>query len=504
MIAARAVSKFFGYGKERQDVLTDLSFAIPAGMSAIIYGLPRSGKSTLAAILSGLSRPNKGKVIRQGVISVPIGSPAILTFGDAPTELCYILASLYSMKPKLLEGFVEDFADLHGMMDLSCRALSSKKRQKMLYGIGYGLDADGYIIDGVPYQGTGEFAEKCRHAFELRLQKAGCLCITEKFKPEAFPEAIGGILHDGKVEMYATAEQAARIYSQMQAEAALDLVEHARGLLRSGDLEQAKVHLEEVIARDPANAPALDLLSRLAWRENDFSRMLAICSSVTDLGSISTDLLLMRARAAERVGDSDQAIECGTEILRRDAQNREAAALVAKCHRGLGNHADAAAIWMDLAKGQMGRDLVAAARCLADAKMWPELLDLVEQTPRSLETDPTFMNLGLRAAVELNEPQRAHALFLEGVGLSNNVLYSSLARYRQQLGWQVVSNVILEFELVGKTISPEVSGSDILQKFLQRERALALKASPKPDLSELDHALAFMASADVSSEQAEA
>lgn len=504
MIAARSISKFFGYGTERQDVLTDLSFALEPGASAIIYGLPRSGKSTLAAILAGLSRPNKGNVVRQGVISVPIGSPAVLTFGDTPSELCYILAKLYSMKTSLFEDFVEDFADLHGWMDSSCRALSSKKRQKMLLGLGYGLDADGYLIDGVPYRGTTAFAQKCRHAFELRMRTATCLCITEDLKPEVVPNAVGGILRDGKVDMYATAEQAAQIYAKMQAEAALDLVEHARGLMRAGDQDQARMYLEEVITRDPSNSSALDLLSRIAWRENDFSRVLAICASVPDVRSSSTDLLLMRARAAERVYDWNEVLESATEILRRDPQHREAAALVAKSHRGLGNHADAAAIWMDLAGGQMGRELVSAARGLSDAKMWSELLDLVEQTPFSSKVDPTFMNFGLRAAVSLNEPQRAYALLLDNVELSSDALYSSVARYRQQLGWQLVSKLVIEFESIGKTISPDVSGCDILLRFLQRERALALKATPPPDMSELDQALALMSRADAASAEIEA
>lgn len=62
MIQARALSKTFGDGTLRKDVLHGIDLDLRPGQLTLLMGPSGSGKSTLLAIVSGLLRPDSGSV----------------------------------------------------------------------------------------------------------------------------------------------------------------------------------------------------------------------------------------------------------------------------------------------------------------------------------------------------------------------------------------------------------------------------------------------------------
>ncbi|AOA57844.1 lipoprotein-releasing ABC transporter ATP-binding protein LolD [Acinetobacter larvae] len=66
VLAARDVSKHFADGKNRVEVLKNLSLDIHAGEFVSIVGASGSGKSTLLHILGGLDRPSEGEIYLNG------------------------------------------------------------------------------------------------------------------------------------------------------------------------------------------------------------------------------------------------------------------------------------------------------------------------------------------------------------------------------------------------------------------------------------------------------
>ena len=50
----------FSYGRE--PVLTDVSFEVKAGETVVVLGVSGSGKSTILKLVSGLVRPQEGRV----------------------------------------------------------------------------------------------------------------------------------------------------------------------------------------------------------------------------------------------------------------------------------------------------------------------------------------------------------------------------------------------------------------------------------------------------------
>ncbi len=66
MIEAHKLNKSYTINNRRIEVLKDVSLSIKAGAFAVIRGSSGSGKSTLLSILSGLDRPDSGRVHIQG------------------------------------------------------------------------------------------------------------------------------------------------------------------------------------------------------------------------------------------------------------------------------------------------------------------------------------------------------------------------------------------------------------------------------------------------------
>lgn len=63
MIEVKELTKFYGSGENRFQVLKNISLKIEDGDFAVILGASGSGKSTLLNVISGLERPDSGEII---------------------------------------------------------------------------------------------------------------------------------------------------------------------------------------------------------------------------------------------------------------------------------------------------------------------------------------------------------------------------------------------------------------------------------------------------------
>ena len=66
MLILDSVSRSFGAGVHRRPVLDQVSISIPAASETVIIGRSGSGKSTLLNLISGIDRPDAGRVIFDG------------------------------------------------------------------------------------------------------------------------------------------------------------------------------------------------------------------------------------------------------------------------------------------------------------------------------------------------------------------------------------------------------------------------------------------------------
>jgi putative ABC transport system ATP-binding protein len=80
MIEVQNLTKTYGKKQSAFVALDDVSFTIPDGASVAIIGKSGSGKSTLMHAMSGLDRPEKGKVLVDGVDILKLKSKVVDKF----------------------------------------------------------------------------------------------------------------------------------------------------------------------------------------------------------------------------------------------------------------------------------------------------------------------------------------------------------------------------------------------------------------------------------------
>lgn len=79
-IQAVAISKWFGEGEARTHAVKDVSFEASFGEMLYIVGPSGSGKTTMLSMISGILRPNGGKVMLEGTDIWGLSADAIANF----------------------------------------------------------------------------------------------------------------------------------------------------------------------------------------------------------------------------------------------------------------------------------------------------------------------------------------------------------------------------------------------------------------------------------------
>lgn len=93
MIEVERVTKIYGKKDNAFTALNNVSFKIQSGTSVAILGKSGSGKSTLMHVMSGLDRPQKGKVIIDGKDILKLKQKEIDKFRS--TQMSFIFQSFF-------------------------------------------------------------------------------------------------------------------------------------------------------------------------------------------------------------------------------------------------------------------------------------------------------------------------------------------------------------------------------------------------------------------------
>lgn len=112
MIDAKEVSKFYGNGESRFQVLKNISLKITDGDFAVILGASGSGKSTFLNVLSGLERPEGGTVSYDGSDITKLSDDKLTAFRKE--NIGFIFQQYYLLPNMNVDKNVKMGADLAG------------------------------------------------------------------------------------------------------------------------------------------------------------------------------------------------------------------------------------------------------------------------------------------------------------------------------------------------------------------------------------------------------
>lgn len=110
MIKIENITKFYGTADNRQQILKSVNLTVGNGEFAVILGASGSGKSTLLNIISGLERPDEGKIIYDDVDITALNDKQLTLFRR--DKIGFVFQQYYLLPDMTVDKNVRMGADL--------------------------------------------------------------------------------------------------------------------------------------------------------------------------------------------------------------------------------------------------------------------------------------------------------------------------------------------------------------------------------------------------------
>ena len=208
MIRLESVSKIYHSrnGREKR-VLDNVSAEFPSGRNVGVFGLNGAGKSSLIRLLSGAEKPDSGRIVRDRLISFPLGFASVFHPHLTGRQNVRFVARVYGLPTGEVEEYVESFAELGDYFDSMVGHYSSGMLSKLAFGTCLAVDFDVYLIDEITEVGDARFRRKALQAFRERAIRSDIIVVSHNVETIRSYCDMGAILHDGKLTFYDSVDQ---------------------------------------------------------------------------------------------------------------------------------------------------------------------------------------------------------------------------------------------------------------------------------------------------------
>lgn len=149
--------------------IDNVSFTVDQGESIGLMGLNGSGKSTMLKMISGVMRPDQGKVLTRGRIAGLIATGAGFHPQLTGRENLYINAAINGMSEAETNARFDeivDFADIGRFLDTPVAHYSSGMSARLGFSVAIHVDSDIFLADEVLAVGDKPFKKKCMEKME--------------------------------------------------------------------------------------------------------------------------------------------------------------------------------------------------------------------------------------------------------------------------------------------------------------------------------------------------
>lgn len=208
MIRFKALTKSFRIRGTTRTVIDNQTLHLPAGVAVALLGRNGAGKSTLLQLVAGSLRPDRGRVIRDGLVSWPVGFGGSFHGDLTGAENVRFVARIYGVDADELVDFVSDFADLGRHFHMPVRSYSSGMRARLTFGASMGIRFDTYLVDEVTAVGDAAFREKSRRVFADRMRQAGAILVSHEMRQVRDYCTAGLVLEAGRLRYFDDVEEA--------------------------------------------------------------------------------------------------------------------------------------------------------------------------------------------------------------------------------------------------------------------------------------------------------
>jgi ABC-2 type transport system ATP-binding protein len=144
--------------------IDDVSFTVEQGESIGLMGLNGSGKSTMLKLISGVMRPDKGRVLTRGRVAGLIAAKAGFHPQLTGRENVFLNAAILGMseaETKRKYDAIVDFADIGDFMETPVGKYSSGMGARLGFAVAAFAESDIFLSDEVLAVGDRPFKRKC-------------------------------------------------------------------------------------------------------------------------------------------------------------------------------------------------------------------------------------------------------------------------------------------------------------------------------------------------------
>jgi len=157
------------------DALHGVRFEIREGESVALLGFNGSGKSTLLKLISGVLRPDRGKVLTRGRLAGLIEVGAGFHPDLSGRENVYLNAAILGMSRKEVDARFDEivaFSEIEQFIDTEVKHYSSGMFLRLAFSVAIHTEVDILLVDEILSVGDEPFQRKCLDKIR-QLQRSG-------------------------------------------------------------------------------------------------------------------------------------------------------------------------------------------------------------------------------------------------------------------------------------------------------------------------------------------
>lgn len=167
--------KYYRSDGRVKTVLNDVSGRLDTRRAYALLGGNGAGKSTLLRLIAGSELPNRGRILRRGRISWPLGFSGGFHPQMTGRQNVAFIARVYNEDVDEAVAFAEEFAQIGMHINLPVGTYSSGMTARLAFAVSMAVEFDFYLIDEITAVGDERFAERCREAFSERRGRSGLI-----------------------------------------------------------------------------------------------------------------------------------------------------------------------------------------------------------------------------------------------------------------------------------------------------------------------------------------
>lgn len=196
----------------RKMIIDNVTVTFPRGKSIGLLGRNGAGKSTLLQIIAGTLELDRGRIIRQGKISWPLGFQGSFQGNLSGEQNVRFVARIYGVDTDELVAYVAEFAELGQFYHAPVRTYSSGMKARLAFGVSMGINFDYYLVDEITAVGDTNFKRKSQQTFKEKLSNSDVIMVSHSTGTLRDYCQTGIVLENGQMTYYDDINEAIAVH----------------------------------------------------------------------------------------------------------------------------------------------------------------------------------------------------------------------------------------------------------------------------------------------------